>query len=108
MKTSTKRIDKQSDEKLFGKYRGIVIDNKDPQKLGRLKLCVPSVLAEEVTGWALPCLPYGGAAQQADQEYARVAHGRQLGEILAKGKDGGAYGHHQCDDEEAEELTCQE
>lgn len=49
----------------FGKYRGLVIENSDPEHLGRLKVQVPSVLGEEiVTGWALPCVPYGGAENQ--------------------------------------------
>jgi len=49
----------------FGKYRGLVVDNADPQKIGRLKLRVPSVLGQDVvTGWALPCVPYGGADDQ--------------------------------------------
>lgn len=47
----------------FGKYRGFVVDNDDPSHLGRLKLKVPSVLGNDVvTGWALPCAPYGGDA----------------------------------------------
>jgi uncharacterized protein involved in type VI secretion and phage assembly len=46
----------------YGKYRGLVVDNADPGQLGRLRLRVPSVLGEDiVTGWALPCAPYGGA-----------------------------------------------
>ena len=64
MNKSSKLIEMHSDERHFGIYRGIMSDNKDPLKLGRLKLRVPSVLAEEVTGWALPCLPYGGGPQQ--------------------------------------------
>ena len=48
--------------KYYGKYRGFVQDNADPEKRGRLCLIVPSVLAEEVTGWALPCLPIAGMA----------------------------------------------
>lgn len=49
----------------FGKYRGFVVDNQDPEKLGRLRIQVPSVLGDEVvTGWALPCVPFGGAADQ--------------------------------------------
>ncbi len=48
---------------LYGKYRGFVVDNQDPDKRGRLKLSVPSVLAEQITDWALPCLPFGGAEQ---------------------------------------------
>ena len=58
------RLARHIDEKRYGKYRGIVTDNKDPQKRGRLKLLIPSVLADQDTDWALPCLPYGGAAQQ--------------------------------------------
>ena len=53
------------ERRFYGKYRGIVVDNQDPAKLGRLKLKVPSVLGGDVvTGWALPCSPYGGAADQ--------------------------------------------
>ena len=49
------------EKRYFGKYRGIVEDNLDPKKLGRLKVRVPSLLGDEVvTGWAMPCLPYGG------------------------------------------------
>jgi len=49
----------------FGKYRGLVVDNADPQKLGRLKLRVPSLLGDQVvTGWATACVPYGGAENQ--------------------------------------------
>lgn len=49
----------------YGKYRGLVVDNRDPKQLGRLKLKVPSVLGSDVvTGWAWPCLPYGGADNQ--------------------------------------------
>jgi uncharacterized protein involved in type VI secretion and phage assembly len=63
-KTLTRLIEKV-DHKYYGKYRGIVVDNNDPEKLGRLKVKVPSVLGNDVvTGWAMPCLPYGGAADQ--------------------------------------------
>jgi len=53
------------ERRFYGKYRGFVVNNADPQRLGRLKLRVPSVLgADVVTGWAMPCVPYGGAAGQ--------------------------------------------
>jgi len=44
----------------FGKYRGIVKDNEDPEKLGRIRALVPEVLEDVVSGWALPCTPYAG------------------------------------------------
>jgi hypothetical protein len=47
--------------RFFGKYEGVVTDNKDPLEIGRLRAKVPAVLGEDVpSGWALPCAPYGG------------------------------------------------
>lgn len=48
----------------YGKYRGQVTDNADPDNLGRLRAKVPSLLGDEETGWALPAFIYGGAAEQ--------------------------------------------
>lgn len=48
----------------YGKYRGFVIDNADPERLARIKLRVPSLLGEAESGWALPCLPCGGLTNQ--------------------------------------------
>jgi len=48
----------------FGKYRGQVTDNNDPDSLGRIKATVPRVLGDEETGWALPAFIYGGATEQ--------------------------------------------
>ncbi len=46
--------------KFFGKYRGRVVDNEDPQGLGRLQVSVQSVFGEGKSSWALPCTPYAG------------------------------------------------
>ena len=59
------RLMQKIERNYYGKYRGFVVDNEDPESLGRLKLKVPSVLGNEVvTGWALPCMPYGGDMNQ--------------------------------------------
>jgi uncharacterized protein involved in type VI secretion and phage assembly len=56
------RTARQQETKYYGKYRAFVVDNKDPDKRGRVTLSVPSVLGEATTTWALPCLPYGGGS----------------------------------------------
>ena len=64
MEETVVQLAQQVDEKVFGKYRATVVDNMDPEKRGRLKLRIPSVLADQDSDWALPCLPYGGFDQQ--------------------------------------------
>jgi hypothetical protein len=44
---------------LFGKYRGQVIDNVDPEQIGRLLVSVPDALSDS-TRWAMPCVPFAG------------------------------------------------
>jgi uncharacterized protein involved in type VI secretion and phage assembly len=46
--------------RFFGKYRGLVVENEDPKGLGRIRAKVPEVLYNQLTGWALPCVPYAG------------------------------------------------
>ena len=43
----------------FGKYTGIVKDNKDDDKLGQLKVVVPAIFPEDEQMIARPALPYG-------------------------------------------------
>src|SRR4051812_32516459 len=53
------------DRRYFGKYKAFVVDNNDPDHRGRLRLRIPSVLGTDVvSGWALPCTPFGGMAGQ--------------------------------------------
>ena len=47
--------------KFYGKFRGIVSDINDPKNIGRIKAKVPDVMGEQESGWAMPCLPYGGS-----------------------------------------------
>jgi hypothetical protein len=44
----------------FGKYRGLVADIEDPDGLGRIKAEVPAVFADQISPWAMPCLPFAG------------------------------------------------
>ena len=50
----------QQRSRFYGKYRGVVTDNADPEKLGRIKAKVPQVLDTEVSPWAWPCAAYAG------------------------------------------------
>jgi len=50
---------RRNEGRYFGKYRGLVKDNKDPLKLGRIQATVPSVPGMTLN-WALPCAPYAG------------------------------------------------
>ena len=43
----------------FGKYRGSVIDNIDPDRMGRILPEVPH-LPGMLLNWAMPCFPYAG------------------------------------------------
>lgn len=45
----------------FGKYRGKVKNNIDPNMLGRIQVSCPAVLGEGTLSWAMPCAPYAGS-----------------------------------------------
>ena len=50
--------------RFYGKYRGVVSDNNDAEKLGRIRAHVPEVLGAQIESpWALPCAPYTGPDQ---------------------------------------------
>lgn len=46
--------------RFFGKYRGVVTNVDDPEKLGRIIAQVPEVLHETPSPWALPATPFAG------------------------------------------------
>ena len=49
-----------SQSRFYGKYRGVVVANRDPESRGRLQVSVPEVRGDQVTEWAMPALPYAG------------------------------------------------
>ena len=46
--------------KYYGKYRGTVLNNIDPEQRGRIMAVVPDVFGIAPTSWALPCVPLAG------------------------------------------------
>ena len=48
-------------KEFLGKYRGLVTDIQDPMMQGRIKAKVPEVFGTDESGWALPCLAFGGS-----------------------------------------------
>lgn len=47
-------------QRYYGKYRGLVIENIDPEQIGRILVQVPDVLGEIPSSWAMPCVPAAG------------------------------------------------
>jgi len=44
----------------YGKYRGTVIENIDPEQIGRVLVQVPDVLGMTPSSWAMPCVAAAG------------------------------------------------
>ncbi|HHM05331.1 MAG TPA: hypothetical protein ENJ19_06260 [Gammaproteobacteria bacterium] len=60
MPPNAQNTSRDTAQRYFGKYRGLVRDNNDPRNMGRIKASVRELLGDVDTGWALPCLPYSG------------------------------------------------
>ena len=50
------RMAEMVNSRFYGKYRGLVTDNSDPESRGRLQVRIPTVLGDQAV-WALPCAP---------------------------------------------------
>jgi uncharacterized protein involved in type VI secretion and phage assembly len=46
--------------KYYGKYRGTVVQNVDPEQRGRIQVLVPDVTNVVPTTWATACVPLAG------------------------------------------------
>ncbi len=60
MERAIVELAEQVRHRYYGKYRGTVEENEDPEKMGRIRARVPKVLGDVVSPWALPCTPYAG------------------------------------------------
>jgi uncharacterized protein involved in type VI secretion and phage assembly len=49
-----------TNNKHYGKFRGTVLDNVDPERIGRVVAQVPDILGLSPSTWAMPCAPFGG------------------------------------------------
>jgi uncharacterized protein involved in type VI secretion and phage assembly len=47
----------------YGKYRGTVVNNIDPNQQGRVQVQVPAIYGTNTLNWALPCVPYAGPGE---------------------------------------------
>ena len=74
MEDSIVELYKLIDEKNYGKFRGFVTNNKDPEKRGRLRISIPSVLADQESDWALPCFPFGCNSKRTDKMRLRIRY----------------------------------
>lgn len=45
-----------------GIFRGVISDNNDPLKRGRIKAYVPAISEHDLT-WAEPCFPFNGSSK---------------------------------------------
>jgi hypothetical protein len=50
-------------KRFYGKYRGTVVNNVDPNRAGRMQVSCPFVLGENLLAWAMPCVPFAGVGE---------------------------------------------
>jgi hypothetical protein len=55
-------------KRYYGLYEGICVDIEDPELDNRIRLKVPQILGDSVTGWAKACLPVVSNADHLDHE----------------------------------------
>ncbi|CAD5367081.1 VgrG protein [Rubrivivax sp. A210] len=55
--------DDDDGQRRYGKYRGTVVNNLDPEQRGRIQAIVPDVQGLTPLTWALPCVPVAGIAE---------------------------------------------
>lgn len=93
----------------FGLYRGVCVNDKDPEKANRVTLKVPQLFGEQVTDWAWPCVPPGWkngvvkphATHENEGAHAQFSgsgvhsHSPHTNNVLPTGADPGGHVLHQ-------------
>ena len=54
-------------QRYYGKYRGTVFSNLDPEQRGRIIPIVPDVQGLTPLSWAMPCVPIAGKQEGAPE-----------------------------------------
>lgn len=88
----TRLIDK-IENRYYGKYKGYVTDNNDPDGLGRIKATVPQLFGDQEIGWCLPCIPYGGAKELGLFALPQMPEGSEKGAGVWIEFEGGDLSH---------------
>ena len=58
-------LDQPQHQHYYGKYRGLVVDNYDPEQAGRLRVRVPEIFGDgDTEPWAVPSWPPGSTPEQ--------------------------------------------
>lgn len=52
------QLAKEHHRRYYGKFRGIVTDNNDPDQQGRVRVKVPELFGDDPIGWAMACVPF--------------------------------------------------
>lgn len=79
--------------KYYGIYRGICVDNEDPENTKRIRLKVPQVLHTNVTNWAYPCLPVVVNGEHGVEEGTTVTSGSSSAGSTGSASAGTSHTH---------------
>lgn len=87
------------DKRFYGVYRGVVVDSKDPESKGRVRLQVPQILGNAVTNWAWPIsgsvlnskTPYGIFTNNSTESITSTATAYVVGHDTTEDTGGGVY-----------------
>ena len=58
-------LDPHEQQRYYGKYHAVVIDNYDPEQAGRIRVRVPEIFGDaDAPAWAVPSWPAGSTPEE--------------------------------------------